>query len=928
MFKKGISIIVLAFLCMIKCYGADTTFHEIDTVKYESDTLHTYEHALSGLQVIWIENSDIRKSFTLGVKTPTEDSTGVNHIIEHTVFTGSRDYPSPSLFFDASSSYPNLFMNALTSGDMTIFPFATPYMACYTNLLEIYLDSIFNPSMVHAPGGFYEESFNYNPETKSFGGVVYNEMKGAYGSVDRAIYRTIRSAVYKDTHYANDSGGDPSVIPKLTYAQFVETYKKYYYPANMKIILYGNLPINEVLATIESYLTGYNPAQEEVKLMVELPKREDYQKYETIPEGQQPCLIKSFVMPKKLTAKQIGALDLWINAYLLNAKSLFQKQMGEAGLTNVKIFKDDDLPYPIYSIILQDVPATKMKEYSDLLDQITNQLENNQTRDKRIEQDTVQQARLALLYEDTNVNRGIDIAQSILDGWAHERDLYQYFIKKDYLKKRDKLEENSGALLFKDAYTYTIALFPAKQTLVDPLSLSQIKEDKWKDIIQNMSKWQNQRADLKPIPLKGLMIKPSFSAKIKADTDKAYVRTKVAKGLARSQLYYNTSHIKEEQLPYMFLYAYLLGESAKEVSPFRGILDTQCIAFNNGKGYSPFLKISVLTAENETDHGRLFMKARENLLAKEDIWYQHKLLKFTADFRETWSANILSTLSNLSMGYESGAKRYLYEQGYPLFTFGEGINNKKETSWINLIKEMDCLIYNQKGLIVATAMPKRYTNPYESSWKKIIKKQANRAIIEPQYHFNALPQKSILLNDTQVDYIYLQYTKPNAKLDGVDYLTATYLTKHYLNPKIRIQLGAYGAGCGLSSADTISLFTYRDPDYKVSMAILKTIPDYLAKEVQPKLLEQAKIEALSRVHSQFRLLSSEMDKADSIERNILMGTPNNMIENLQDEVINASRQDIEQKAGLFKTILKDGAIGIATHEQRDLQGDYKIYHFK
>jgi Zn-dependent M16 (insulinase) family peptidase len=913
---------------MIKCYGASTGFNEIDKVRYGEDTLHTYEHKASGISVIWIENDDIRKSFTLGVKTPTTDSTGVNHIIEHTLFTGSKKYPSPSLFFDANSSYPNLFMNALTSGDMTIFPFSTPYMECYTNLLDIYLDSIFNPNLLHESAGFYEESFNYNPDSRAFGGVVYNEMKGAYGSIDRVIYRSIREAVYKKTHYANDSGGDPNEIPKLTYNDFKETYKKYYYPANMKIVLYGALPIDEVLAAIESYLKNDYHPKGEVNLMVELPKAPSYQRYKAMPEGQKPCLIKSFVIPNKLSAKELASLNLWINAYLLSPNSPFQKQVERAGFTNVKVFKDDDLPYPIYSIIVQDIPLSKFKAYSAVLDHILSKLAEESGKDKKIEEDTVREARLAVLYEDDNVNRGIDIAQSILDGWAHERELYQYFINRDDLQKKEELSSHYAEILFKQSYAYTIELTPAKQTIMNPLHLSQIQADKWRDIIENMSNWQNQRASLKPISLEQLVIKPSFNIKIKAKKDQAYVRTRVSKKLARSQLYYNTSHIKEEKLPYMFLYAYLLGESAKELTPFKGILEAKCIAFNNEKNYSPFLKVTVLTEENEKNHGGLLTKARESLLAKSDSWYQHKLLKFASDFREGWSTNVLSALSSLDMGHENGAKRYLFEQGYPLYMFCESVNKGNQSRLIASIKEIDKCLYNQNGLVVATAAPKLFANPYETSWKKIIKNQPSLEVIEPEYHFSVLPQKSALLNDTQVDYIYLQYTKPSTKLDGIDYLTAVYLTKHYLNPQIRSQLGAYGAGCQLSSSDTISLFTYRDPDHQVSMGIFKAIPDYLEKHVESDLLEDAKMEALSRIHHQFRLLSNEMDKADSAERNILMGIQSEYIENLQNEVIKADTGDVKQKADLFKVILKEGALGIATHHQKELIGDYKVYHFK
>jgi Zn-dependent M16 (insulinase) family peptidase len=930
MIKKGFGILVLLVVWSITSYGAENDFNEINQISYGKDHIHTYLHEKSGLSVIWIENEDIRKSFTLGVKTPTTDSTGVNHIIEHTVFTGSKAYPSSRLFFDANSAYPNIFMNALTSGDMTIFPFSTPYEECYMNLLDVYLDSIFHPDMLNQANSFYEESFNYNPETKGFGGVVYNEMKGAYSSVDRTIYRSIREAVYQDTHYASDSGGDPNEIPKLTYEQFIKAYKDYYYPSNMKVILYGAIEIDQVLEVIKSYVSEYSFNKQEIDLKVNFPKNKGYEKYNVLPEGQKTSLVKSFIISKALSATEMQEMDLWINTYLLNSNSLFQQRAREAGFAHVKIFKDDDLPYPIYSIVLQDIEPSRCKAYSSVLDHITQEIGNHFCKQEALEKDTLKQSKLALLNSEESPTRGIEIAQSILDGWAHDREIYQYFIKKEKLKKTRTIKTNYAQLLFKEAVTCTLELAPSKPKILNPLSLSPITEKQWTGIVQEMLKWQKEESNpsLKPVTMDQLILKSESDSKIRADGDKAYISAKLPNGLARSQIYYNTSHIKQGELPYMFLYAYMLSESAKEETPFKGVLDTKCLAYDNAEGYSPFLKVTVLTDEEETNHAGLLTRARESLLAKDERWYHHQIVKFVTEFREIWSANVLGTLSSLNMGSDKGSKRYLYEQGYPLYTFCEQIKNQKDLGWISKIKEIDRLIYNQKGAVIATAAPFSYLNRYEASWKKLIKEQPSVDINIPQYQFSACPQKSLFINETQVDYLYLQYTKPKGLLDGTDYLTAAYLTKYYLTPHIRTELGAYGAGCQLNFPDTIALFTYRDPDYKTSLNILKKIPAYLQSGINPSLSETSKIEALSRVHSQFRLLGSQMEQTDIQERLLMMGIEKEYIEQLQYQIIKAKPTDIAKKYTIFEALLEKGALGIATHYGNEAVGNYRLYHFK
>ncbi len=930
MLKHGAFILIVFFIYHSICYGADMPFRETRKVRWGKDTVHTYEHTSSGLSVVWVENEDERKSFTLGVKTPAENSTGVNHIIEHTVFTGSKNYPSARLFFDASGAYPHLFMNALTSGDMTIYPFATPYKACYMHLLNIYLDSIFNPNMLKDAGGFYEESFNYDAKKGSLGGVVYNEMKGTFNSADRIIYRTIRDAVYQGTHYANDSGGDPNEIPKLTYDDFIKVYKKYYYPANMKVILYGDLQIEEIFSIMDSYLKDFPKKESNVSLYAAFTKGEPYQKHAVMPEGEKTCIIKSFVIPKKLETKELTELDIWIQAYLLNPHFSFQKQMREHGLTNVKFFKDDDLPYPVYSVIVQDIPDAKAREVSGLLDHIFKEAEKEWIRDKQAEEDAISEAKLSLIDEEHHTNRGIEMAQSILDGWAHERDEMQYFIQKNYIKKLKQLKMNYASLLFHEAYCVTLQLTEGKKSVTDPLTLSQVDQKEWSDIIDNMEKWQsrNSNANLEPISLKDLVLEPQVKTSIKLDKEVIYLMTKVPKGLARSQLYYNTSHIKKDQLPFMFLYTYLLEESAKELLPFKGALEAKCLAYNNEEGYSPFLKVSVISGEDEKDHGSLFLRARENLLLKDDRWYQHKLMQFKSRFKEGWSSNILSALSSLNMGYEEGAKRYLYEQGYPLYKFCEGLSQMKENSWISKIKAIDAAVYNRNGLVIATAVPSHPINLYERSWNKVIKRHPRLEVCEPDYDFERLPQNRVLINDTQVDYIYLQYTKPKQNLDGIDYLAAAYLSKYYLNPEIRIKLGAYGAGCQLGGLDTIAFYTYRDPSYEVLVNILKDAFGRLSREIDPKDLAMSKIEALARVHQQFRLLASEMDQADMSERNIMMGVKKDYITNLQHQIIAGTPKEIEIKALLFKKIGQEGALGIATNKNKKAAHYYKIYHFK
>ena len=382
---------IIVWMCFVApVYGKVRGFEEISQKKYEQDVWHTYAHKKSGLEVIWIENDDVNKAFTIGVKTPTTNDTGVNHIIEHTVFTGSKAYPSPSVFFDASEAYPNTYMNALTSGDMTIFPFSTPYLSCYQKLCPIYLDAVFRPQFLETPYGFYEESFHVVPEEGRCGGVVYNEMKGAYGNADRGLYRALRQTIYANTPYAFDSGGAPNDIPTLTYETFIETYKQYYYPGNMKIILYGDLPVEEVLEQILPYVEKQEK-KEGVSLKVNQLHDTASFEYAVLEDQDKGVLIKAFALNDGVGAEALQTLDLWMSAYLMSPKMYLESKLRETGI-QIRWLRDTDLPQPIYALAAVNIPLDKMEETSKKIDEVIEEALKLGGRNVFLEQDILKEA--------------------------------------------------------------------------------------------------------------------------------------------------------------------------------------------------------------------------------------------------------------------------------------------------------------------------------------------------------------------------------------------------------------------------------------------------------------------------------------------------------------------------------------------------------
>jgi presequence protease len=225
-----------------------TALKEIDA------TLYRLEHIATGARHVHISNQDRENAFGVTFKTVPTDSTGVAHILEHTVLCGSENYPVRDPFFSMLKRSLSTFMNAFTASDWTMYPFATQIRKDFYNLLDVYLDAAFFPKLEEL--SFKQEGHRLEVEREGdnphlvYKGVVYNEMKGAMSSPDQVMGRSLLNALYPDTTYSNNSGGDPAVIPQLTHAQLVAFHRRHYHPSNAFFYTYGNMPLKDHLAVI------------------------------------------------------------------------------------------------------------------------------------------------------------------------------------------------------------------------------------------------------------------------------------------------------------------------------------------------------------------------------------------------------------------------------------------------------------------------------------------------------------------------------------------------------------------------------------------------------------------------------------------------------------------------------------------------------
>ena len=209
------------------------------------------KHKKSGAKLLILSNDDENKVFSIGFRTPPEDSTGLPHILEHSVLCGSKNFPAKDPFVELVKGSLNTFLNAMTYPDKTVYPVASCNDKDFQNLMHVYMDAVFYPNIYKKEEIFRQEGWHYELESAEgplkVNGVVYNEMKGAFSSPEDVLDREVLRSLFPDTSYANESGGDPEFIPDLTYEQFLDFHKKYYHPSNSFLYLYGNMDVAEKL---------------------------------------------------------------------------------------------------------------------------------------------------------------------------------------------------------------------------------------------------------------------------------------------------------------------------------------------------------------------------------------------------------------------------------------------------------------------------------------------------------------------------------------------------------------------------------------------------------------------------------------------------------------------------------------------------------
>ena len=353
-------------------------------------------HKKSGARVLLMENDDENKVFAIGFRTPPSDSTGVPHIMEHSVLCGSRDFPVKDPFVELVKGSLNTFLNAMTYPDKTVYPVASCNDKDFQNLMHVYMDAVFYPNIYQSDKTFRQEGWSYKlgdaEADLEISGVVYNEMKGAFSSPEGVLDRVILNSLFPDTSYANESGGDPEVIPELTYEQFLDFHRKYYHPSNSYIYLYGDMDMEEKLRWLdENYLSDFDQIRVDSEIKYQEPfaeMKEIVQEYSIASdenEADNTYLSYNKVIGTSLDEKLYLAFQILDYALLSAPGAPLKKALLDAGIgKDIMGSYDNGVYQPIFSVISKNANMEQKEAFIRVIEDTLRDIANKGIDEKAI----------------------------------------------------------------------------------------------------------------------------------------------------------------------------------------------------------------------------------------------------------------------------------------------------------------------------------------------------------------------------------------------------------------------------------------------------------------------------------------------------------------------------------------------------------------
>lgn len=941
--------------------------HRVEDVQSDGFILR---HKKSGARIAILSNNDDNKVFYIGFRTPPEDETGVPHIIEHTTLCGSKKFPVKDPFIELAKGSLNTFLNAMTYPDKTVYPVASCNDQDFKNLMDVYLDAVFNPNITKYEEIFKQEGWHYELTGKDdelkINGVVYNEMKGAYSSPDEVLSSQIYRSLFPDNTYSKDSGGNPEYIPKLTYEAYLDFYHKYYHPSNSYIYLYGDMDVVERLEWLDKeYLSLYDykkvnseinkqPAFDEIKNV-------EAQYSITMDDSQENKTYLSYnrVVGDTLDEMLYQAFDVLDYALVSSPGAPVKQALIDAGIgDDVYGSYDAGILQPVFSFVAKNANASQADEFESIIENTLKEV---------VKTGINKEALLAGINSSEFKFREADFGQfpkgllfglNCLDSWLFD-DMKPFihleclgtFAKLRKAVDTDYFEKLIQEYLLDNTHGSSVTVKPKRglgnereEALAKELSdyKASLSDEEIKKLIEDtehLKKYQEEPSadeDLRKLPMltRADMKKNAMPFSNIEDEllDVKVVRHDIeSNGIDYISFLFDAGDFAQSELGYLGFFTNALGlvstekysytDLANATNIYTGGISTGTASHPDIKDRNNFvfkLEVKLKVLEKNLDKA---LELMEQMLLSSDFTDTKRLGELVAQIKARLQAN-LSSSGHLvaAMRSMSSFSRYaLYQDELKGVAFYRSICRiEKELSESpksvsdKLAAIAKKLFARNRMLISFTGNNEAYGNAKPSLEKVIAGFDKMSAIgNQAEVHFNTA--KEAFIDASQIQYVAKtgDFICEGYEYTGALRLLRIILSYDYLWINVRVKGGAYGCMNTFLRSGESYFVSYRDPNLSDTLDVYDRIPEYI-KSFSPDERDMTKY-----IIGTFSALDTPMNPEAKGSRSLsayLEGITYEQIQKERNEILNAQPKDIRRLADLVEAVLKKDSICVIGNE--------------
>lgn len=849
------------------------------------------KHKKSGARVLLMENDDENKVFTIGFRTPPSDSTGVPHIMEHSVLCGSRDFPVKDPFVELVKGSLNTFLNAMTYPDKTVYPVASCNDKDFQNLMHVYMDAVFYPNIYQHDEIFRQEGWSYKldePDGKlEYNGVVYNEMKGAFSSPEGVLDRVILNSLFPDTSYAYESGGDPEEIPNLTYEQFLDFHRKYYHPSNSYIYLYGDMDMEEKLKWLdENYLCEFDAAEVDSEIcfqkpfdnMIEVEKTYSISSEET--EEENTYLSYNKVIATSLDEKLYQAFQILDYALLSAPGAPLKKALMDAGIgKDIMGSYDNGIYQPIFSIIAKNAEPQQKEQFVQVIEDTLRKIVEDGIDRKALEAGINYHEFRFREADFGNYPKGLMYGLDLFDSWLYDEK--KPFIHMQAIPTFAFLKEQIGTRYFEDLIQKWILDNPHGSMVIvkpergrtarmdreldeklqtykaglSPDEVEKLARDTAELIVYQES--EDAREDMEKIPVLG---REDISREIAPICNEERVCGGIpmvyhnveTNGIGYVTLLFDLSGVPEEKLPYVGMLQAVLGIIDTTHYEY-GELFNEINVHTGGIGTSLELYPDVTKVKEKEFRATFEMKGKA-LYPKMDVLFKmmREILTESKLEDEKRLKEILSMLKSrlqmsfLSSGHTTAALRAL-SYSSPLSKFKDDTDGigyyeavkeieehfeEKKEELISNLKELAARIFRADNLMISyTAAPEGLdaVEKEMETFKNGLFERTDGDEQENRCILHCVKRNEGFKTSSKVQYVARtgNFIDGGAAYSGALHILKVILSYDYLWQNIRVKGGAYGCMCNFNRIGEGYLISYRDPNLEKTIDVYEKVTEYL-----------------------------------------------------------------------------------------------------